>query len=377
MYDAIIQVYANVLSLFSFLRYRSFKSVSPAETRDVEATSSNEIVPSDGAISSTTRGLLKGVSMLAHGLIGDDPVDETAVQFDKLFDLSDPHPGVDMRRIELIKQKLQEIDDDEEKKRKIIIMKFATDPFFFDDDSPDEVWEAFQRLEAWEDFPAKMIFTTVLQCLLTGFCLVGTNEPITIGTAVTTICYFIGLIVFNPTKNTDRVLAWIDDFITPLNSQCSGFGGYIAYFFLWPFLLTGIVLGLACDIALEDDVSSWYQFWDIFTGIFVRLTALSVGLRSYNPLYALGAFIGFEFIGEFDEQVMTLIDVDMAKPFVINEYTPEMVTRKLFRLQIATYASMVFFYVLVIYYTVNNTCQLFCYETGSPLYELTGVEGLG
>jgi hypothetical protein len=306
----------------------------------------------------------------------EDIQTRSAAEFEKLFDLSNPHPSIDMRRMEVIKEKLQALDDDEEKKRKIIIMKYATDPFFFDDDSPDEVWEAFQRLEAWEDNTAKMVFTTVLQCLLTGFCLVGTNEPITIGTAVTTICYIIGLFVFNPTKNTDRVVAQIHELLESVSGSCGGYGWYIACFICWPFMVVGVVMGLCCDIALEDDVSSWYQFWDIFTGIFVRLTALSVGLRSYNPLYALGAFIGFEFIGEFDEQVMTLIEVDMTKAFVIHEYTSEQVVRKLFHLQMATYISLIFFYFLVIYYTVNNTCFLFCYDDGSPLNKLTGISGI-
>lgn len=243
--------------------------------------------------------------------------------------------------------------------------------------SPDEIWEAFQRLEAWEDYTGKMVFTTVLQCFLSGICLVGTNEPITIGTAVTTISYFIGLIVFNPTKNTDRVIDKVTEQLEMVSSHCYGYGAHIAFIFLWPFILLAIVMGLACDIALEDDVSSWYQFWDIFTGIFLRLTALSVGLRSYNPLYALGTFIGFEFIEEFDEKVMTMVEVDLTKTFVICKDSPAQVEKKLFHLQVATYISMLAFYVLVIYYTVHNQCYLFCYEPGSPLQKLTGITGLG
>lgn len=121
---------------FIMNRTRNLQLVTPIDddnggTRDVEMAEPTAVGTGfGGGISSfCSKTFFCGQEANVSEETGIDHVD-----FDKLFDLTHPHPSIDLKRMEIIKQKLQELDDDEEKKRKIIIMKYATDPYFFDDD---------------------------------------------------------------------------------------------------------------------------------------------------------------------------------------------------------------------------------------------------
>ena len=268
-------------------------------------------------------------------------------------------PIMDKERSNEIQAMMADVEDDEELKEKIIMIKYATDPSYFAHSTPEEIWETFKRREAWADHFPKMITVTIAQFLMCLFPLAGETKPITDGTIVTTFLYVIVLFLFSPIDNVEGILRAIRDQLYPTAKYCGGFGMVISIFLLSPAIALAILIGLAFDFAMPRPHSASYSNWvNVAVGMMVKITAISIGLRSSSPLYSLGSFVGFDFISNFDEMVIETIEPDLTKP--IKLVRGGGIISKMFRVKVMTYVSAILTYVVVVYFTLNNHCFLYC-----------------
>lgn len=263
-----------------------------------------------------------------------------------------------------ILRKMKEKESDHHLKNEIIAFKYATDMSYLRRSSPDEVWQAILRREAWAQDPVKMSIVSVAQLLLCVIAMVTVNSDINPATLIMACIYIITVGASNSFEVTQDLARYFRQAVAYLASGkgknipllvlfcigCVLFLPVIAFLFMVTFVLD-LMVGEIMDL-------SYGEYFNILIDFIVIFTGFSVGLRSGNAINAIQTFAGFHFIAEMDEVVLQSFTVDLnAKTSHIHSKGK---SDKIMRVRVATYISCPILLCFFMYITTTNTCLLFC-----------------
>jgi len=267
-------------------------------------------------------------------------------------------------RMRSILNKFKSTEDVEAKKKAIIAFKAATDPSYLIQSSIDEIWLAVKRREAWAQIPLKMIGTSMAQVVLCLIAMMAYNAPVNASTLVMAIIYTITMASVNPFDVTM-------DLVGILERQVAKFGQ--KYTFGLAYLLVALaspILAIPFGVAVIFDFfvgkvldCSYGSLINITVDAIVKATAISVGLRSSNPISAIQTFVGFDFISQMDEVIIDSVDVDMKALTSLGNATPNWNNSKrgkMQRVRISLYVLVPLIVGFFSYTTIYNVCYVFC-----------------
>jgi hypothetical protein len=247
------------------------------------------------------------------------------------------------------------------KKKAIICYKYATDSSFLRDSAPDEMWEMIRRREAWAQGTRLMATVSAVQLLLCVVVLLTANQPIDKATMFVAALYLVTMICVNRLEVTGDVYRLLIEFYSKyfgssLLMKCAGILLGILFIPVWALLFsTTFVLDLVCG---KINNISYGEFLNIIINTIVVFTGFSVGLRSGNAINAVQTFAGFSFIGDMDEQVMRLFEVDLSALTYHKEGPGKQ--RKILAIRVGVYIIVPLLAIAFVYMTVVNECVWFC-----------------
>jgi len=271
---------------------------------------------------------------------------------------------IENSRMRTVLKKFQAEEDQELKKKAIIAFKAATDPSYLIQSSTDEIWLAVKRREAWAQIPLKMWVISGCQITLCVIAMLAYNAPVNISTGVMAIIYTFVMGTNNPFDMTT-------DFAHMVHVQMGNFGrkytfglAYVVIVLLTPVLAIPFALTIIFDFfAGKMQDCSYGSLMNIVVDAIVKATAISVGMRSGNPINAIQTFVGFEFIGEMDELVIESVEIDMLALTSLGNCTPnwnKTKKGKMLRVRIALYLIVPAIVIVFGYLTIVDDCYIFC-----------------
>lgn len=261
-----------------------------------------------------------------------------------------------------MKKKLDEMDDDKKLKNNIITFKYATDYTFLRRSSPEDVWEAILRREAWRQIPVAMVVVTLVQVCICSIVMIAKSAPVNLSTLIMAVMYVVAMATSNPfiiTKELNAILLkQYNKRIKTKNQQiflvslCVLFSPIVLVAAICAYSVTAILdftTGPILDVSFGSMVN-------IIVNIIVVFSALSIGLRSEDPINAIQTFVGFDFINNMDESIIAYVNVDlMAHTKRINPHTTKtMIVRAI------VYTATLFVLGATFYLTISNKCVIFC-----------------
>jgi hypothetical protein len=267
-------------------------------------------------------------------------------------------------RMKTILKRFQSEDDMEAKKKAIIAFKAATDPSYLIQSSVEEIWMAVKRREAWAQVPFKMIATSCAQVILCFIALLAYNAPVNLSTLVMAIIYAITMASVNPFDVTCDLVGIIEKEGRKLGRK----HGFIPVYILGVFLIPVFAVGFGVTIVFDFFVGkvldcSYGSLVNIIIDAIVKATAISVGLRSSNPISAIQTFVGFDFISNMDEVIIETIDIDMKAATSLGNATPDWnqsKRSKMTRVRVTLYILIPAIVGFFSYTTAYNVCYVFC-----------------
>jgi hypothetical protein len=267
-------------------------------------------------------------------------------------------------RMKRIHQQFQDMEDQENKKKAIIAFKAATDPSYLIQSSVEEIWMAVLRREAWAQVPYKMIGTSCAQVILCFIALLAYNAPVNISTLVMAIIYTITMASINPFDVTWDLIGIIEKEGRKIGRKHGWILAYFVLFLSLPVLAIAFGVTIIFDFLVGKVLDCSYgSLINIVIDAIVKATAISVGLRSENPISAIQTFVGFDFIGSMDEVIIESIQVDMKAMTSLGNATPnwnQSKRAKMTRVRIALYVLIPAIVGFFTYTTAYNVCYVFC-----------------
>lgn len=267
-------------------------------------------------------------------------------------------------RMRNIMNKFQAEEDAELKKKTIIAFKAATDPSYLIQSSVEEIWLAVKRREAWAQIPFKMVGISCCQIALCLIAMLAANAPVNPSTGVMAIIYTLVMAANNPFDMTTDLAGIVEKHFRNFGHDHT-FG--LAYFVLVlfsPILAIPFALTIIFDFfAGKMQDCSYGSLVNIVVDAIVKATAISVGMRSGNPINAIQTFVGFEFISEMDELLIESVEVDMLALTSLGNCSPnwnQSKKGKMLRVRLATYFIIPSVVIVFGYITIANTCYIFC-----------------
>ena len=276
----------------------------------------------------------------------------------------------DRKRIEAstkMKKKLAAMDDNERLKNDIITFKYATDYSFLRRSAPEDVWEAILRREAWRQIPVAMVIVTMVQI---GICLVvmiARNTPVNLSTLIMAIMYVIAMATSNPfiiTKELNKIL--VDKLYNKYTqTKTQRMVVHILLVILSPVIFVLLACAYAVTAILDFTTGpildvSFGSMVNIIVNIIVVFSALSIGLRSQDPINAIQTFVGFDFVNNMDECIIKYVNVDL----MAHETRVNKVDVKKAVVRVCVYLATLTVLCGAFYVTISNKCFLFC--SGAP-----------
>lgn len=260
-------------------------------------------------------------------------------------------------------RRMQEALEDEEKQEKlksaIMMFKLSTDPSFLEGCTPDELWLAILRREAWRQHPYSLLAITVAQISLCLISMLSSNDKVNSYTLGMAIIYALALSTSNPynvTSDLKRILTRHFNEIEQKHNRTTA---------IIIFVVCALPLLIAFSVTLLFDFfvgrvkdSSYGALINTVIDVLVISCGLSVGLRSGSPIDAIQTFAGFEFIMNMDEAFINTIQVDLNAP--TSRHHREGKKRKILITRITLYVLVPIIFILVGYITFTNICVAQC-----------------
>jgi hypothetical protein len=224
--------------------------------------------------------------------------------------------------------------------------------------SPHDVWNAIKRRAAWKQAPLRMMGLTATQITLCIIVAVSSSSPINIGTVIMAALFIVATGASNPMKISRDAVKYIEAGAKKI--------GWIAMGIILAltFPIVGIVFGVTLTLDLicgEIFDISYGNMLNIIVRTFVVFTAISVGLRSGNPINAIQTFAGFDFIDSMDELVIDAIDFDFDE--LVNTKVDKANSTKIMIVRLTIYITTPLIIAGFLAITVFNQCLAFC-DTG-------------
>jgi hypothetical protein len=255
-------------------------------------------------------------------------------------------------------KKISALDEFQNIKKKVISFKYATDYSFLRRSSPDQVWVAIQRREAWSQFPVAMFVTTILQVGICAVVVISAHQNVHITPLIAVLSFVAALGSMN-TFTVCRDLTGI--FSKAFEQGRSSCFFWTACIFLFPMFLLCATIAYAVCITLDLlsgtilDVS-YPAFAHSLANNTIIFSAISVALRSDDLLTSLQVLAGFHFVYALDALVLARIEVDLLAPTrrVLN------VSVQVAAVRILTYVSIALLLAYALFFTFANECAIFC-----------------
>ena len=267
-------------------------------------------------------------------------------------------------RMKRIMNQFQDMEDQESKKKAIIAFKAATDPSYLIQSSVDEIWMAVLRREAWAQVPWKMIGTSCAQVILCFIALLAYNAPVNTSTLVMAVIYTITMASVNPFDVTWDLVGIVDKEMRKIGRKNGFVVAYLLVALASPVLAIGFGVTIIFDFFVGKVLDCSYgSLVNIVIDAIVKATAISVGLRSSNPINAIQTFVGFDFISQMDEVIIASIQVDMKALTSLGNATPnwnQSKRAKMTRVRVALYVLIPAIVGFFTYTTAYNVCYVFC-----------------
>eukprot|EP00428_Durinskia_dybowskii_P065680 CAMPEP_0170373356 /NCGR_PEP_ID=MMETSP0117_2-20130122/10027_1 /TAXON_ID=400756 /ORGANISM="Durinskia baltica, Strain CSIRO CS-38" /LENGTH=314 /DNA_ID=CAMNT_0010628245 /DNA_START=25 /DNA_END=966 /DNA_ORIENTATION=+ len=226
-------------------------------------------------------------------------------------------------RMKRVMKQFQDQEDHESKKKAIIAFKAATDPSYLIQSSVDEIWMAVLRREAWAQVPMKMIGTSCAQVILCFIALLANNDPVNTSTLVMAIIYTITMASVNPFDVTWDLVGIVEKEGRKIARKNGWILAWFVLFLSLPLLAIGFGVTIIFDFFVGKVLDCSYgSLINTVIDAIVKGTAISVGLRSQNPINAIQTFVGFDFISSMDEVIIESIQVDMKAMTSLGNATP-------------------------------------------------------
>lgn len=269
-------------------------------------------------------------------------------------------------RMKSVMNQFKSAEDMENKKKAIIAFKAATDPSYLIQSSVDEIWMAVMRREAWAQVPWKMAGTSIAQVILCFIALLAYNAPVNVSTLVMAIIYTVTMASINPFDVTWDLIGIIEKEGRKIGRKNGFVVAYLVLFLAMPVLAIGFGVTIIFDFFVGKVLDCSYgSLINIFIDAIVKATAISVGLRSSNPISAIQTFVGFDFISQMDEVIIDSIEVDMKAMTSMGNATPnwnQSKRAKMTRVRISLYIIIPAIVGFFTYTTAYNVCYVFCNE---------------
>lgn len=246
----------------------------------------------------------------------------------------------------------------------IITFKYAADYSLLRRSSPDDVWVALLRREAWRQIPAAMLLVTVVQAVAPLLIVMSSNTGVDVTTLVISAAYVLAVSVSNPLVITGELSAIVNRIAAAYTQTFVGtLQFYIVCTLLSPILVTAFVCAYTVTLLLDLTTGpildvSYESMVNIVVHIIVVLCGLSVGLRSANLLSAFEVFAAFTFIYHLDRLAMSHVKVDMMAPTKRNNN----IVLQVLAVRLIVYILTALLFGWVLYLTISNDCYIYCYS---------------
>jgi hypothetical protein len=264
-----------------------------------------------------------------------------------------------------MKRKLEELEADKKLKNDIITFTYATDYSYLRRSSPEEVWEGILRREAWKQIPVAMTLVTLVQVGICAIVMIAKSSPVNVSTLVMAVMYVIAMATSNPFVISKELTAILRKQYAKMTGTRNGRIIFLAVCtLLSPLVLIGLGIAYLTTAILDFTTGpildvSFGSMVNIIVNIIVVFSALSIGLRSQDPINAIQTFVGFDFVNSMDEGIISFINVDLMAPTTrINNHAHKMLVVRL-----AVYVSTIIVLGCAFYLTISNNCLLFCNDT--------------
>jgi hypothetical protein len=223
--------------------------------------------------------------------------------------------------------------------------------------SPENVWNAIKRRYAWKTQPLRMVGLTATQITLCVIVAISSSSTINIGTVIMAGLFILAVGASNPMKISRD--AW--EYIEWGAKKTGWIAMAIILLFTFPFVGLVFVITFTLDLICGEiyDISYGYMC-NVIVRTFVVFTAISVGLRSGNPINAIQTFAGFDFIDGMDELVIDGIDYDFDE--LANAEVEKADNTKIMVVRLAIYITTPLIIAGFFYVTIVNKCYAFCTE---------------
>ena len=264
-----------------------------------------------------------------------------------------------------MKRKLAAVEDFEKLKDKIITFKYATDYSFLRGSTPDDVWIAIQRREAWRTIPLSMVAVTLVQNAVCVTTMISNNAAVDISTLVISAVFVLALSASNSFTISHDLTVIIRKFhAANTKDGNNAFVFYGVVIILSPIIFA--ILSIAYTVTLILDFTtgpildvSFTSAIKIIVNILLVFSALSLGLRSDNLLTAIQVFAGFHFVSQLDYNIVSKVKIDLMAPV---KRTNE-VSAQILSVRMVVYVSSAILFALSVYLTISNRCVIFCSDS--------------
>lgn len=264
------------------------------------------------------------------------------------------------------KQAQKDFDEEEQRVRDIepvLLYVAAEDLTLLQEMSKSALLEAIVRREAWRTRPIIMSGIVLAQILLCVVAMLSSNEPVNTSTTVMTIIFLVITAATNPFQVNRDLIKFILKRGSPVVDKLGTNGTIAVLIVASPFWIPVAVLVLTCTFVFDLMVgriedNSFSGLANVMVNTIVISTALSVGIRSGDPINAIQTFAGFEFISRMDEALMQHMKFDPYCDYHMPS-RPEAKLKKM-HVRVILYIFVPVVTIFTTYITFANSCISFC-----------------
>ena len=273
------------------------------------------------------------------------------------------------RRFKKAKAHFEEEDERIKDLDTVLLYAASEDLTLVENLSKSTVLEALVRRTAWQTRPMTMLGITLAQLLLCVTAVLSFNEPVNTSTTVMTLIFLVTVAATNPFEVNNDLLALLKKHGGPLYYRKLGpKASIIIFLILSPLLIPIAVVVLTCTITFDLMVgrindNTFGSLANVIVNCVVISTALSVGIRSGNPISAIQTFAGFEFISRLDEALLMVIKFDPHAEYYIPSRSEAKIKKAYVRAILYTVVPSIV--IFTVYITFSNTCFAFCSSRNS------------
>ena len=259
-------------------------------------------------------------------------------------------------------KKIKEVNENKKQREDIVTFRYATDYSYLRRSTPDEVWTAIRRREAWAQNPLSMIAVTAVQLVVCIIILISENNHVYIPTLILSGVFVIAISLSNPLTICNELTAMIQRVhhgytANPVERVQFYFICTILSPVILPFLLVAYTVTYTLDMTTGPILDVSYESMTcIINHMAIVFTTLSVALRSETLLVSLQVFAGFTFLYSLDDWIVNSTTIDLMEPAKRNNDVRCRITV----VRILVYIQTAVLIGIVVYFTVTNRCILWC-----------------